>query len=238
MTQETENELRALLASPSPESWRRITQIGSEAMRAAHRPELGRMGTPPSDYNWNRFTAIVTPAALKHWPPEMERLCPASWPKDYAKSVERRVLENDTYQHYIVSICSSPLLRLRNGGQAVWLERRFTGGIVEVSTVKAALAMLKNGDTRSAQNVLANGVRNVGKVGCADTTGYLTVERGTQGTPHAYVLEVEIKVGAQAQSDAQVVRMTNVRRRGGCYVLANTVESAIAQIVAFRDSVA
>jgi len=89
MTQETENELRALLASPSPESWKRITQIGSEAKRAAHRPDLGRMGTPPSDYNWNRFTAIVTPAALKHWPPEMERLCPASWPRDFAKSVER-----------------------------------------------------------------------------------------------------------------------------------------------------
>jgi len=219
-----ETELKDLLASPSPESWKRIVQIGKAAL-------------PHPFTDWPTFETIVSPAALKHWPPEMERLCPPSWPRGYVKTIERRVLETDTYQHYLVSICASPLLRLRNGGQAVWLERRFTGGIVEVSTVKAALAMLKNGDTRSAQNVLANGVRNVGKVGCADTTGYLTVERGTQGTPHAYVLEVEIKVGAQAQSDAQVVRMTNVRRRGGCYVLANTVADAITQIVAFRDSV-
>lgn len=219
-----EIELKDLLASPSPESWKRIVQIGKAAL-------------PHPFTDWPTFETIVTPAALKHWPPEMERLCPPSWPRGYVKTIERRVLETDTYQHYLVSICASPLLRLRNGGQAVWLERRFTGGIVEVSTVKTALAMLKNGNTRDAQHVLANGVRNVGKVGCADLTGYITVERGTEGTPHAYPLEVEVKVGQQAQSPEQVARMANVRRRGGCYVLANTVDSAVSQISAFIQSV-
>jgi hypothetical protein len=97
--------------------------------------------------------------------------------------------------------------------------------------------MLKNGNTRDAQHVLANGVRNVGKVGSADLTGYITVERGTEGALHAYPLEVEVKVGQQSQSPEQVARMANVRRRGGCYVLANTVNSAVSQISAFIQSV-
>ena len=45
-----------LLASPSPESWKRIVQIGKAAL-------------PHPCTDWPTFETIVSPAALKHWPP-------------------------------------------------------------------------------------------------------------------------------------------------------------------------
>lgn len=194
--------------------------------------------------------------ALKRWPPEIERLCPASWPADFRATVEHRVRETDTYGHYLAKICGHPDLKLSDGSQAVWLERRYTGGIVEVSTVKSALRLLAaaqsassvktaNARVKDAVRLLASGTRNVGKVGCADLTGGVVVERKfipvdvhveSYTRSHEYRLEVEVKVGDEPQRLEQVARMESVRRRGGCYVLCNSVESAVAQIRAFISS--
>ena len=48
-------------------------------------------------------------------------------------------------------------------------------------------------------------------------------------------LEVEIKVGNEPQRPEQVARMHSVRARGGCYVLARSVEDAVSQIKAFIE---
>lgn len=253
VTSDSSHTLEELLSQPSAESWRTIVEHGKAAYRSKDR------------VMWDHFTQKLVPA-LKRWPPEIERLCPASWPADFRAAVEHRVRETDTYGHYLAKICGHPDLKLSDGSQAVWLERRYTGGIVEVSTVKSALNLLTAAQAASsvqavysrikeAKNLLAGGTRNVGKVGCADLTGGVVVERficqcgretkrhlvendsckgGFLSTDrHEYRLEVEVKVGDEPQRPEQVARMESVRRRGGCYVLANSVESAVAQIQAF-----
>lgn len=230
---------------------------------------------------WSMFcrTLVSPKISLQNWPPEIERLCPESWPREFRDAVEHHVNENDTYEHYVAKVCGDPRLRLSDGKtQAAWLERRFTGGVIPVSTAQialrslsAALASLASSHralsiaaaTRmiesasrhleSARNVLSNGVRRVGKVGCADLTGGLTIEKlwACRGCAicaadgecsngkverHEYRLEIEVKVGDEPQRPEQVARMNSVRARGGCYVLARSVEEAVQAIIAFRDS--
>ena len=248
---DSSHTLEELLSQPSAESWREIIEIGRRASRSPRTADMP-------------LFMLALEKAVKHWPPEIERLCPASWPADFRAAVEHRVRETDTYGHYLAKICGHPDLRLSDGSQAVWLERRYTGGIVEVSTVKSALRLLAAAQTASsvktandrvkdAVRLLAGGTRNVGKVGCADLTGGVVVEtvckncKGLSGfacssTEHHWVikreyrLEVEVKVGEEPQRPEQVARMESVRRRGGCYVLCNSVESAVAQIQAFISS--
>lgn len=227
---------------------------------------------------WSLFCKALV-AKLRSWPPEIERLCPESWPREFRDAVEHRVNENDTYEHYVAKVCGDSRLRLSDGKtQAVWLERRFTGGVVPVSTAQialrslsAALASLASSHrapsiaaaTRmiesasrhleSARNVLSNGVRRVGKVGCADLTGGLIVEHAcgrcadcrssccdtakcSARSRHEYRIEIEVKVGDEPQRPEQIARMNSVKARGGCYVLARSVEEAVQAIIAFRDS--
>lgn len=240
---DSSHTLEELLSQPSAESWRAIVEMGKEVYEHPR-----AVGLAPWR-EWQEYKEAVK-KAVKRWPPEVERLCPASWPAGFRAAVEHRVRETDTYGHYLAKICGHPDLRLSDGSQAVWLERRYTGGIVEVSTVKSALRLLAAALTASsvqavyarikeAMNLLASGTRNVGKVGCADLTGGLTIAmtipfppptRGTQIVHVEYRLEVEVKVGDEPQRPEQVARMESVRRRGGCYVLCNSVESAVAQI--------
>lgn len=248
---DSSHTLEELLSQPSTESWRAIVELGKEARQ--HQNPL----------EWGVYTEELC-RTVRRWPPKIERLCPASWPADFRAVVEHRVRETDTYGHYLAKICGHPDLKLSDGSQAVWLERRYTGGIVEVSTVKSALRLLAasqsassvktaNDKVKDAVRLLAGGTRNVGKVGCADLTGGAVVEHLCQhcqlreagiqalvcSRPKTcpirveYRLEVEVKVGDEAQRPEQVARMESVRRRGGCYILANSVESAVAQILAF-----
>lgn len=271
---DSSHTLEELLSQPSAESWRLIVEMGKRVLK----DKYVSTGAP--------FTFMDRlKEGVKRWPPEIERLCPTSWPADFRAAVEHQVRETDTYGHYLAKICGHPDLRLSDGSQAVWLERRYTGGIVEVSTVKSALRLLAAAlaapsiavvyaRIKDAVRLLAGGTRNVGKVGCADMTGGVVAERkcascegvGTvqyikevdlsgaypkvtklegqvcvncEGKPrslHEYRLEVEVKVGDEPQRPEQVARMESVRRRGGCYVLANSVESAVAQIQAFIAS--
>ena len=234
--------LEELLSQPSAESWRAIVEMGKRFS-----------STAKSTNEWFDFEDRIK-KGVKRWPPEIERLCPASWPADFRAAVEHRVRETDTYGHYLAKLCGHPDLRLSDGSQAVWLERRYTGGIVEVSTVKSALRLLAaaqsassvktaNDRVKDAVRLLASGTRNVGKVGCADLTGGVVIEQKiylgiVQDCPptiirREYRLEVEVKVGDEPQRPEQVARMESVRRRGGCYVLCNSVESAASQIREF-----
>lgn len=235
------SSLADLLAKPSVESWKAIVEIGKKARRILRESE-------GEDPGWQAFMRMVR-TDVQDWPPEIERVCPEGWPREFREAVEHRVRETDTYGHYLAKICGHPDLRLSDGSQAVWLERRFTGGVVPVSTAQrvrhlltAALAasstMGMTARVKQAINLLASGVRNVGKVGCADLTGGVVVERevtATRRQPHEYRLEVEIKVGDEPQRPEQIVRMRSVRARGGCYVLARSVEDAVTQIKAFIE---
>lgn len=238
--------LEALLIEPSVEHWLQIVRLGVQAHKDAKL--------------WENFESSVR-LLIHKWPPEVERLCPKRWPKEFRDAVENRPWETDTYGHYLAKICTHPELRLSDGSQAVWLERRFTGGVVQVSTVQQALRMLAQSSRAAsaaaqqrlvdqATNLLANGVRNVGKVGCADLTGGVVVEKACRlcagcksyGAVSLQCdrvlkfearLEIEVKVGDEEQRPEQVARMRSVRARGGCYVLCRSVDEAVAQIKAF-----
>lgn len=251
------SSLADLLAKPSVESWKAIVEIGKKAWRI--RLHIGKPRYSAAELDEARaYFDTMTAEAFSHWPPEIERVCPEGWPKEFREAVERRVRETDTYGHYLAKICGHPDLRLSDGSQAVWLERRFTGGVVPVSTAQSALRLLTaalaasstmgmTARVKQAINLLASGVRNVGKVGCADLTGGLTIEHANYvlsdegehkaASPfrHEYRLEVEIKVGDEPQRPEQVARMRSVRARGGCYVLARSVEDAVTQIKAFIE---
>ena len=223
--------LSDLLAEPSVESWKAIVEIGKQARRIARDSD---------DPGWEMFQRMLR-TELINWPPEIERVCPVGWPREFRDAVEHRVRETDTYGHYLAKICAHPDLRLADGSQAVWIERRFTGGVIPVSTAQSALRLLsaalaasstmgQTSRVKQAMNLLASGVRTVGKVGCADLTGGVAVNG------REYRLEVEVKVGDEDQRPEQVARMRSVRARGGCYVLARSVEDAVAQIKAFVSS--
>lgn len=232
--------LSDLLAEPSVENWKAIVEIGKKAWRV--RQYVGRPAKYDADTLDNaRAFFDLSDESFKHWPPEIERVCPAGWPREFRDAVEHRVRETDTYGHYLAKICAHPDLRLADGSQAVWLERRFTGGVIPVSTAQSALRLLsaalaasstmgQTSRVKQAVTLLASGVRTVGKVGCADLTGGVAVNG------QEYRLEVEVKVGDEDQRPEQVARMRSVRARGGCYVLCRSVEDAVAQIKAFREN--
>lgn len=159
--------LKALLAKPSVASWKEIIKIGKHCS-----------GKP----DWQTFSALVL-AAVPSWPKEIQRDCPDSWPLDFREKAEWRVREVDTYGHYIQRICCDPRLQL-GGKQRVWLERRFTGGVVPASSAQQVISTLLEAVqlkslpaivrlVREAISVLAGSIRNTGKTGTADLTGGL-----------------------------------------------------------------
>ena len=249
--------LKDFLANPSRESWAAVVRIGR---RCANKP------------NWHQFEAAVL-AALPSWPKEAQRLWPEGvGPPEFKELVENRIRETDTYGHYIQRICGDPRLQL-DGKQRVWLERRFTGGVVPASSAKQVIATLLEavkttnwGTVREAISVLAGSIRNTGKTGTADLTGGLILKhplrhtrKGTsltsegtlsvdpllvpgltnsgtsesQGKTLEVRLEIEVKIGTGTQRPEQVARERSVRSRGGCYVLARSVEEAVQGILLF-----
>ena len=161
------DDLQDLLKNPSVESWKAIVKLGRR-----------HSGKP----SWPQFEAAVL-AAVPSWPKEVAR----TWPEgvgspEFRKQVENRVREVDTYAFYAQRICGDSRLQI-DGKQRVWLERRFTGGVVPASSAKQVIATLleavkcKNwGPVREAISVLAGSIRNTGKTGTADLTGGLILK--------------------------------------------------------------
>ena len=201
--------LSDLLAEPSVENWKAIVEIGKKARRIVQ--------------DWDFFTNMVQ-SRVAEWPPEIERVCPAGWPREFRDAIEHRVRETDTYGHYLAKICAHPDLRLADGSQAVWLERRFTGGVIPVSTAQSALRLLsaalaasstmgQTSRVKQAMNLLASGVRTVGKVGCADLTGGLSVDvvcRTCDGSGATrYISELDLS-GPSAKAKGTIDRICPV----------------------------
>lgn len=170
-------DLKYYLANPSIESWKAVVQAGK-----------GCAGTP----TWPGFANIVL-AAVESWPKELERKWPIGvGPPEFKNQVEWRIKETDTYGHYAQKIAGDPRLQL-DGKQRVWLERRFTGGVVQASSAKQAIATLLEAIkckswslVREAVSVLAGSIRNTGKTGTADLTGGLTIRHTRKSIPGAY----------------------------------------------------
>ncbi len=245
-----------LAQEPSVDIWEKIIAEGKRRIRLQY------------DTEWNEYNELVAKAVIS-WPPEIERKVPDSWPNDLIKALAHRPHETDLYNHFIAKVCSHPDLRLSDGSQAVWLERRFVGGAVEIGSVKAAIGLLWSGlkassatqfasRVKEAIRLLQGGVRTVGTVGCADTTGGVTIctwkchsccakleanycrkcdNESNKLIKHEYRLELEIKVGNAKQKPEQLARMASVRSRGGCYIVANSVDEAVKQIKQFIHSV-
>lgn len=240
--------LKALLLSPSVENWKEIIKIGKMRFKMCSISAFNG-GIGMRQKTWTDFEGMVS-EAVACWPREIPRDCPDDWPKPLINMLTHKVLETSTYGHYITKICNDPRLLLDDGTQAVWLERRFTGGVVPASIAKQAVAQLweavKSSSVPAMINrvkevagILTNSVRNTGKIGTADITGGLTLEYKADVYRIRRVevrLEIEIKVGDGKQRDAQAVRQASVQRRGGCYILAHSVEEAVQAIVDFRAS--
>jgi len=227
--------LADLLAEPSVENWKEIVKFCTLSGILGYKPDaITQAG------GWQK--QIVE--AVLRWPKEIPRECPPEWPEDFRRQVEHRVLETGTYGHYIQKICTDPRLRLSDGSQAVWLERRFVGGVVPGSVAQRVVALLYEARhapsvpltirmMAEAASMLSGALRNTGKIGTADLTGGLTIET-LSGKRLEIRLEIEVKVGDGKQREAQAARERSVLTRGGCYVLCNTVESAIQQILEFK----
>lgn len=243
--------LEQLLANPSIENWKAIVEIGKHILRPfrgaasmfAMRDDAGRK----SEYK----TAVIS--GVQSWPPEIERKCPNGWPREFTSAVENRRRETDLYQHYIAKLATHSELQLSDGTQAVWLERRFTGGVVDIGVVRSAMSLLYQAikavswtKVQEAIRLLQGGTRNIGKIGCADMTGGVVAEHKlylgiTSDCPptivkHEYRLEIEVKVGDEPQRPEQIARMNSVWSRGGCYIIARSVEQCVQDIKAFRQS--
>lgn len=227
----------ALPSTASPKTWRRLLELlcDPQLSPAQRRVEVA----------WLR-------RELRQWPAEVSRPAPT------AKIVERRycggrsataaqlaaffiahddvkplcriVHETDLYPLYIEKVCTSPLLRLHDGTQAVHLARAFTGKLAE---------------------------RRIGQAGQGDLAGGLCVEwwarpRGcrwaggpglpaadaSHGDPERHVLdvrlEVEVKMDDGELEDSQVARQTFFARRGGVYVVPTRCAEAIELILLER----
>jgi len=166
-------DIQELLENPSPENWKEIVKIGR---RCAGKP------------TWQPFTTAVL-TAIPSWPKEIERIWPEGiGPSEFKGQVEWRIREVDTYGHYCQKIAGDSRLQL-NGRQRVWLERRFTGGVVPASVAKQVIATLLDavkrkhwGTVSEAVSVLAGSIRNTGKTGTADLTGGLMLKHARKGT--------------------------------------------------------
>lgn len=254
------------LAAKSPEAWQAIIDIGKMTWKEA------KKGFDSGSEAWEAYCSTVA-AAVKTWPPEIERKCPNGWPDEFKSAVEHRPRETDLYGHFIAKLATHFDLQLTNNAQAVWLERRFTGGVADIGVVRQAIALLMRNKPVEALRLLQGSIRNIGRVGCADLTGGLTVEvfewrcdncnylaeegpnpakqkstfrcghceRGgnfihERTYKHEYRLEIEVKVGDGKQRPEQIARMNSVRARGGCYIVARSIDEAVQEIKKFIES--
>ncbi len=175
--------LQDFLETPSVESWKAIVKIGRACAEKAI---------------WQKFAEDVL-AALPSWPKELQRLWPDGvGPPEFKEQVEWRIKETDTYGHYIQRICGDPRLQI-DGKQRVWLERRFTGGVVPASSAKQVIATLLEADKckrwapiREAISVLAGSIRNTGKTGTADLTGGLILRHTRKGISRVQECQLSI----------------------------------------------
>lgn len=200
------------LADPSPESWDATCVLLSQA--CCEHDFLNRL----------KLAKKLVKARQGGWPVEVARPAPdpAIFRKpSHAASVGQlsyTVREVDLYPAYVQQVCASPLLRRRDGGQAVHLARAFTGRL----------------DGGAGQY-------RIGEAGQGDLTGGLVVDycaRAANRDRRIEVrLEVEVKTAKGRIREDQALRQAAFTERGGLYIITRSIADCIAQLVAARERI-
>lgn len=154
--------------------------------------------------------------ALRKWPRELPRDPLDHWTQESHGQLLRlcvRVPEVTVYGYYLAQIHSAPKLQLSDGRPAVRLQRFFSG----------------------AAKVESDAWVRIGQAGQGDLVGMTTIALAR--TLIAVYTELEIKTPKGHLSEAQKVREEVVRSRGGIYLVAKSVKSAIAGLVAERERI-
>ena len=193
-------DLNPLLANPSIENWKRIVIIGNRVLKAGEEEAV-------------RLYLVKVANRLATWPTELTRAVPKHWPLSWQQKLGNTVREIQTYNTFILGICTHPMLQLSNGMQAVQLTRRFVG----------------------MSSSLAGNLMSVGMAGEADLEGGLSVEF-KKGIVE-FKLEVEIKSAGAVLNAEQKQHKAAVQRRGRIYIVAQTVETAVQHILIERTRV-
>ena len=196
------------LADPSPESWDSACVKLAEAC---------------CEHDFLQRLKLVK-SKLRGWPVEVARPAPdaAIYRKpSHAASVAQlayAVRETNLYPAYVEQVCASPLLRRRDGGQAVHLARAFTGRL----------------DGGAGQY-------RIGEAGQGDLTGGLVVDycaRAANRDRRIEVrLEVEVKTAKGRIREDQALRQAAFTERGGLYIITRSIADCIAQLVAARERI-
>jgi hypothetical protein len=196
------------LADPSPESWDFACVKLAEAC---------------CEHDFLQRLKLVK-SKLRGWPVEVARPAPdaAIYRKpSHAASVAQlayAVRETNLYPVYVEQVCASPLLRRRDGGQAVHLARAFTGRL----------------DGGAGQY-------RIGEAGQGDLTGGLVVDycaRAANRDRRIEVrLEVEVKTAKGRIREDQALRQAAFTERGGLYIITRSIADCIAQLVAARERI-
>jgi hypothetical protein len=148
---------------------------------------------------------------VEHWPADIHRPPLKHWRSGDARlRCCRNVRETALYNDYILAVCSR--IKTKAGMQAVQLERQYVGKVLTA----AGIEML------------------IGIPGQADLKGGVILEWG--GYLLEARLEVEIKMESGTPSKEQLERQTAFGRRGGCYVIAFSVDSAVEQVLAWKHA--
>lgn len=208
---------------------------------------------------------VAVKKALSLWPVEVPRPAPKWW---LSRSGEMPVCkrtdqllrlclyvhENEAmYAHYVTSLCTSPLLRLRDGSPAVTLWRQPRG---EVTLASGQRLVLGGGQPGLAD---LGGVMVV-ELRCSICEGKRWEARVFSECNHAEArklqlyIEVEVKldgcippsaaeyVGTSkrqltATEHDQVQRQKTMASRGGGYFFAERVLEAVSSLCKYRDDV-
>jgi len=157
-----------------------------------------------------RMFVVKVSNRLNTWPTELSRRTPEGWPPSWRTKLGNIVRETQTYGAFILGICSHPYLLNPDGSQSVYLVRRNVG----LSTS------------------LSGHLKSEGVEGEADLEGGLSIQMRLGFVDVR--LEVEVKSAGAALSKAQKLRQFAVRRRGGIYIVAQTIESAVESILGER----
>lgn len=101
----------------------------------------------------------------------------------------------------------------------VW--RTNTGGAVPMGIVRAAVAMIRTGKIEAGCQMLQRPTK-FGILGGGDISGVIG--------PSGRVLSIEVKWGADKQSEEQRAFEAMLRERGGLYIIARDVEGYLKDL--------
>ena len=128
------SSLADLLAKPSVESWKAIVEIGKKARKILRESE-------GEDPGWQAFMRMVR-TDVQDWPPRSSGSAPRDGQGSSKKPSNIGCARRTPTATTSPKSAGIPTSACQTVPQAVWLERRFTGGVVPVSTAQSALRLL------------------------------------------------------------------------------------------------